>query len=299
MRIMRSWMFVPGHQQRMIDKAYGLKLDVAMFDLEDGVPPGEKNTARAMMAETLARPSSGMLRFVRIHPAGTKEMEADLPAVIRPGLDGLTLTKVNCPEDVLRVSAVLDEREEQAGLQRGSVRLLATIESARGLIQAAAIAASSPRLAGLMFGAEDFAMDLGMFNVRQGEAGDFLYARSALVVAAASEGLQAIDRVYLDIRSPTGLERDTRLARDLGFTGKALIHPAQIEVVERVFRPTDAEVEYARRVVEAFEAAEAAGAGAVAVEQMVICRWWSAPGGCFSLYLKTPPTDRFNRLSDC
>ena len=270
MRIMRSWMFVPGHQQRMIDKAYGLKLDVAMFDLEDGVPPGEKDTARAMMAETLARPSSGMLRFVRIHPAGTKEMEADLPAVIRPGLDGLTLTKVNCPEDVLRVSAVLDEREEQAGLQRGSVRLLATIESARGLIQAAAIAASSPRLVALMFGAEDFAMNLGMFNVRQGEAGDFLYARSALVVAAASEGLQAIDRVYLDIRSPTGLERDTRLARDLGFTGKALIHPAQIEVVERVFRPTDAEVEYARRVVEAFETAEAAGAGAVAVDGQMV-----------------------------
>ena len=270
MRIMRSWMFVPGHQQRMIDKAYGLKLDVAMFDLEDGVPPGQKNTARAMMAETLARPSGGMLRFVRIHPAGTKEIVADLPAVICPGLDGLTLTKVNCPEDVLRVSAVLDAQEERVGLQRGSVRLLATIESARGLIQAAAIAASSPRLAGLMFGAEDFAMDLGMFNVRQGEAGDFLYARSALVVAAASEGLQAIDRVYLDIRSPTGLERDTRLARDLGFTGKALIHPAQIEVVERVFRPTDAEVEYARRVVEAFEAAEAAGAGAVAVDGQMV-----------------------------
>ena len=270
MRIMRSWMFVPGHQQRMIDKAYGLKLDVAMFDLEDGVPPGEKNTARAMMVETLARPSGGMLRFVRIHPAGTKEMEADLPAVIRPGLDGLTLTKVNCPEDVLRVSAVLDEREEQAGLQRGSVRLLATIESARGLIQAAAIAASSPRLVGLMFGAEDFAMDLGMFNVRQGEAGDFLYARSALVVAAVSEGLQAIDRVYLDIRNPMGLEADTRLARDLGFTGKALVHPAQIEVVETVFRPTHAEVEYARRVVEAFEAAEADGAGAVAVDGQMV-----------------------------
>ena len=270
MRIMRSWMFVPGHQQRMIDKAYGLKLDVAMFDLEDGVPPGEKNTARAMMAETLAHPSSGMLRFVRIHPAGTKEMEVDLPAVIRPGLDGLTLTKVNCPEDVLRVSAVLDAREEGAGLQRGSVRLLATIESARGLVQAAAIAASSPRLVGLMFGAEDFAMDLGMFNVRQGEAGDFLYARSALVVAAVSEGLQAIDRVYLDIRNSAGLEKDTRLARDLGFTGKALIHPAQIEVVERVFRPTDAEVEYARRVVAAFETAEAAGAGAVAVDGQMV-----------------------------
>ena len=270
MRIMRSWMFVPGHQRRMIDKAYNLKLDVAMFDIEDGVPPGEKDTARAMMAETLARPSTGMLRFVRIHPAGTKAIEADLPAVIQPGLNGLTLTKVHCPEDVLRVSAILDEREEAAGLQRGSVRLLATIESARGLVQAAAIAASSPRLVGLMFGAEDFAIDLGMFNVRQGEAGDFLYARSALVVAAASEGLQAIDRVYVDIRNPAGLEQDTRFARDLGFTGKALIHPAQIEVIEKVFHPTDAEVEYARRVVAAFEAAEAEGAGAVAVDGQMV-----------------------------
>ncbi len=270
MRIMRSWMFVPGHQERMIDKAYGLKLDVAMFDLEDGVPPGEKNTARAMMPETLGRPSEGMRRFVRIHPARTREIEVDLPAVIRPGLEGLTLTKVNCPEDVLWVSAVLDAREESAGLQRGSIRLLATIESARGLIQAPAIAAASPRLVGLMFGAEDFAMDLGMFNVRQGEAEDFLYARSALVVAAVSEGLQAIDRVYLDIRNPAGLEQDTRLARELGFTGKALIHPAQIEVVESVFRPTHAEVEYARRVVDTFETAEAGGAGAVAVDGQMV-----------------------------
>ena len=270
MRIMRSWMCVPGHQQRMIDKAYGLKLDVAMFDLEDGVPPGEKDTARAMMRETLARPPSKMRRFVRIHPAGTEAIEADLPAVIRPGLNGLTLTKVNCPEDVLWVSEILDEREERVGLRQGSVRLLATIESARGLIQAPVIAASSPRLVGLMFGAEDFAMDLGMFNVRQGEAGDFLYARSALVVAAANEGLQAIDRVYTEIRNPSGLEKDTRFARDLGFTGKALIHPAQIEVVEKVFRPTDTEVEYARRVVNAFEAAEAEGAGAVAVDGQMV-----------------------------
>ena len=188
-----------------------------------------------MMAETLARPPSKMRRFVRIHPAGTEAIEADLPAVIQPGLNGLTLTKVNCPKDVLSVSAILDEQEERVGLQRGSVRLLATIESAKGLIQAAAIAASSPRLIGLMFGAEDFAMDMGLFNVRQGEAGDFLYARSALAVAAASEGLQAIDRVYVDFRNPAGLEKDTRFARDLGFTGKALIHPAQIEVVEKFF----------------------------------------------------------------
>ncbi|MCZ6680357.1 MAG: CoA ester lyase [Candidatus Poribacteria bacterium] len=270
MQILRSWMFVPGHQQRMIDKALGLRLDVAMFDLEDGVPPAEKDTARNLVAATLGRSPGGPLRFVRIHPAGSPAMETDLRAVIQPGLDGLVLTKVNGPDDVLRVAAILDEREEDVGLQPGSARLLVTIESARGLIQAPAIAASCPRLVGLMFGAEDFALDLGLFATREGEAGDMLYARSALVVAAASERLQAIDRIYLDIRNPAGFERDAGLARELGFTGKALIHPGQIEIAHTVFRPTDAEVEYARRVVTAFEEAEAAGAGAVAVDGQMV-----------------------------
>jgi citrate lyase beta subunit len=121
-----------------------------------------------------------------------------------------------------------------------------------------------------MFGAEDFALDLGLFTTREGESGDLLYARSALVVAAASERLQVIDRVYLDIRNPEGLLKDTRLARELGFTGKSLIHPGQIEAVHRVFQPTAGEVEQARRVVEAFEEAEAAGRGSVAVDGQMV-----------------------------
>ena len=162
MRIMRSWMFVPGHQRRMIDKAYGLKLDVAMFDLEDGVPPSEKNTARAMMGETLDRPSGGMLRFVRIHPAGTKEMEVDLPAVIRPRSGWTHADEGELPRRCVagqRGSGVSgrNKRDFNAEVFGCSPRL----RGARGLIQAAAIAASSPRLVGLMFGAEDFAIGSG------------------------------------------------------------------------------------------------------------------------------------------
>ena len=270
MQIMRSWMFVPGNRSRMIDKALGLKLDVAIFDLEDAVPPAEKDAARDLVAAALGRPPGGPSRYVRIHAARSAEMDADLQTAVRPGLDGLTLSKVGCPEDVVAVDATLRERESRSGLQPGSVRLLATIESARGLIQASAIAASCPRLVGLMFGAEDFALDLGVFALRDGEATDMVYARSALVVAAVSQRLQVVDRIYANIQNPDGLLADGRRARQLGFTGKALIHPSQIEAVHDVFSPAADEVEYAQRVVEAFAKAEAAGQGAIVVEGQMV-----------------------------
>jgi citrate lyase subunit beta/citryl-CoA lyase len=184
----------------------------------------------------------------------------------------LVLPKVEHPDDVLQVGELLSEQEAAAGLPDGGVRLVAMIESARGLLQAPAIAAGSPRLIALMFGAEDFMRDLGMLTVRPQETDDWLYARSAVVIAAAAARLAAIDRVYLDVHDPEGLRRDALQARRLGFTGKALIHPAQIDVVEEVFRPTPEEVAYARRVVAAFDAAEATGAGATLVDGRMVDR---------------------------
>ena len=261
MERMRSWLFVPGHRQKMIDKAPGRGADALIYDLEDAVPPDEMDAARRNVGAALDAAKEGPRRFVRIHGAGHGAMDGDLRAVVRPGLEGLVLPKVDRPEDVTAVDRSLTERESEAGMRPGCVRLAAMIESAVGLIQAPAIAASSPRLVALMFGAEDFAVDLGLFSFREGEL--MSYARSALVVAAASARLEPVDKVYLDFRDPDGLARETQAARGLGFSGKTLIHPAQIEVVHRVFRPTDAEVESARRVVEAFEAAPEAGTMAV------------------------------------
>lgn len=270
MQTVRSWMFVPGNRQKMITKALGLKPDAVILDLEDGVPPAEKETARNLVAAAVGRPPGGPVRFVRTQPAGSAGMRADLSAVIRPGLAGLVLPKVEQPEDVLLAHEILEEQEARAGVRPGSVRLLASIESARGLVRAPAIAGSCARLVGLFFGAEDFAQDLGLLAVRGTEAGELLYARSAVVVAAASERLQAVDRVYPDILDQDGLAEDARRASALGFTGKAVIHPGQIETVHRAFRPAVEEVEYARRVVEAFEEAETAGEGAVAVDGRMI-----------------------------
>ena len=260
-------MFVPGHKQKMIDKAVGLKADVLIFDLEDGVPPTEVDRARKAVGTALGRSPAGPTRFVRTHGPRHAGMDADLQAVVRPGLQGLMVPKIEQPDDVLKVDRLLEKREAQAGLAPGSVPLLATIESARGVVQAPAIAASCPRLIGLMFGAEDFALDLGLFSPGVTED-EMLYARSALVVAAASARLEAVDKVYPDIRDRAGLARETRKARQLGFTGKALIHPAQIGTVHRVFSPTQEEVEYARRVVAAFEAAP--DEGAIAVDERLV-----------------------------
>ena len=272
MDILRSWMFVPGHRQRMIDKALGLNLDVAMFDLEDGVPPAEKQTARSLVAEALGRPAGGPRRFVRINAINTDRMEADLQAVVRPGLEGLILPKVERAEEVHLVDAWLRDHEPGAGLPSGSVVLVAAIESAAGLLNAPAIATASPRIVGLMFGAEDFGLDIGLSTHREGEARELIFARSSIVIAAASVRVQAIDGVWPDIQDAEGLRADAVQARRLGFSGKSLIHPGQIDIINEVFRPTPAEVDYAQRVVAAFEEAEARGEGAIAFGGQLIDR---------------------------
>ena len=251
MKSMRSWLFVPGHQQRMIDKALGLPADVLIFDLEDGVPEAEKDVARSRVAAALDVARSGPTRFVRVHNAGSSELEADLQAVVCAGLQGLVLPKVQESEDVLQMCRWLDRHETRAGIPSGGVRLLAIIESARGLVQAPAIASVTPRLVGLMFGAEDFALDLGLFS-HPGQ-GLVNYARSALVVAAASGQIRAIDKVFTDISDPDGLAVEAQRARDLGFAGKAVIHPGQVGAVNEIFSPTEVEEKWARRIVEAFE----------------------------------------------
>lgn len=251
MKSMRSWLFVPGHRQRMIDKALGLPADVLIFDLEDGVPEAEKGVARSRVAAALDGARGGSRRFVRVHEAGSSELDADLQAIARAGLQGLVLPKVQGPEDVLQVCQWLDRHETRVGIPSGSVGLLAIIESARGLVQAPAIASVTPRLVGLMFGAEDFALDMGLFS-HPGQ-GLVNYARSALAVAAASGQIRAIDKVFTDISDPDGLSAEAQQARDLGFAGKAVIHPGQVGAVNEIFGPTEAEERWARRIVEAFE----------------------------------------------
>lgn len=273
MRLLRSLMFVPGHQPRMVQRALALgeftpsALDVAILDLEDGVPLDEKDRARAAIAAVLALPSNGEgpARFVRVNrDPGARD--ADLAAVLRPGLDGIVAPKIDHPDELTSLTRDLEEREEAAGMARGSIRVVASIESARGLLEARAIAACADRVTTLLFGAEDFARDLSLPTEREAEATELVYARSAVVVAAVAARKHAIDGIWPDVTDAEGLRRDALQGRRLGFIGKSLIHPGQVDTINEIFSPSAAEVTHARRVVKAFEEAQARGRGAIALD---------------------------------
>lgn len=273
MRLLRSLMFVPGHQPRMVQRALGIaefapsELDVAILDLEDGVPPDEKDRARAAVAAALGVPSNGdsPARYVRVNrEQGARD--ADLAAVLRSGLEGIVAPKIDHPDEVVGLARDLDEREDAAGMARGSIVLVASIESARGLLEARAIAASTERVVALLFGAEDFARDLSLPTELEAEARELVYARSAVVVAAVAAGKHAIDGIWPDVTDGDGLRRDALQGRRLGFIGKSLIHPGQIEAINEVFSPSATEVSHAQRVVNAFEGARSKGHGAVALD---------------------------------
>jgi citrate lyase subunit beta / citryl-CoA lyase len=271
--LLRSWMFVPGNRQRMIEKSLGIAVDAVMMDIEDGVAPAEKDTARKQIAVCLDQVAARLrsdasfrtpARYVRINAVGHERMRDDLALVLRPGLEGLVLPKVETPDQVKTVEQILDGREAEAGLGRAGVRLLVAIESPKGLFNAYAIASSSPRVIGLLFGAEDFSREISLPLRREGEARDLIYARSGIVTAAACAHVQAVDGVWPDLQDTEGLKKFAVQSRRLGFSGMSLIHPAQAEVVNGAFTPAPDEIDYAQRVLKAFDEARERGEGAVA-----------------------------------
>jgi citrate lyase subunit beta/citryl-CoA lyase len=272
---MRSLMFVPGHRERMVQRALGIgdfghsDLDVALLDLEDGVPPASKDEARRLVADVLGRPlagGAGPMRYVRIRRALSDDGAADLDAIVRPGLGGIMAPKVARADEIEWLAGELDARERDAKIPPGTIRIIPSIETAAALIEAPRIARAADRVVGLAFGSEDFALDLGLPTKREAEAAELLYARSATVVAAVSAGKLAFDGIWPDIDDAAGLRADSLRARRLGFCGKTLIHPGQVAVVNEIFSPSAAEVEEARRVVRAFDEALARGQGAVALD---------------------------------
>jgi citrate lyase beta subunit len=250
----RSLLFAPGLEERKLQKALGAGADAVVADLEDAVPAGEKEAARAVARRVLEGRATRSLVAVRPNAVGTAHWEADLEAVSGLELDALVLPKAT-PEAV-------------TALGPDGPPVIAIVETALGLRQAFETA-RLPRVAALVLGAVDLGAELGLEPRADGL--EVLYARSQLVVDSAAAGIGSpFDLVHLDIRDDEGLEAEARLARSLGFRGKACIHPAQIEIVNRVFSPTEEEQEHARRVIEAYEHALADGRGVVALDGEMI-----------------------------
>lgn len=261
-RPLRSWMFVPGDRRRFLEKVYepGGVPDAVFFDLEDGVLPDAKAAARGNVASVLRHARPGPLRTVRVNAVGTEWFEEDVDAVVGPGLEGLCVPKVESAGGLQPVIELLERRDPG-----GSVGIIAAIESAAGLLRAPEIAAAHERVLAIMFGAEDYGLDIGLPTRREGEAAELIYARSAIVVAAAAARVISIDGVFPDLDDEAGLLADLVQSRRLGFTAKATFNPRQVEVINQHFSPTRDELEYARRIVDAFEAASERGEAAVAV----------------------------------
>lgn len=263
----RSLLFVPGDSLRKLSKAVQLEADSIIMDLEDGVAFNRKETARQIVVEALEMLEFGRReRLIRLNPLPTPLPGAltglpadDLQQTIKARPDGYVISKVESQEQVCLVSDYLSAAEDEHGWPAHSIRLLAMIETARGVLNVGQIAQASPRLEALIFGAEDLASDIGAKRTRAGW--EVFYARSAVVTAAAAYRLQAVDMVFVDLNDPAGLEEECRFARQLGFAGKTAIHPGQLEVINRVFAPSPEEIAQAQRLAKAFEAHQAAGTG--------------------------------------
>lgn len=274
MSVLRSWMFVPGHSERMVGKSLALDVDVVMLDLEDGVVPALKNESRTFVAAGLRAPGGPATpqRYVRVNGADTPWLDGDLEAIVMLGLAGIVLPKVESVDSVCSVARRIDALEESRGLLPGSVRMMLAIETARAIIVAPDLATASPRVSGLMFGAEDFSRDIGLPTVRCARAREFIHARSAIVMACHAARVLPIDNVWPDLSDQAGLEQDAQLGRDLGFTGKSLIHPSQIASINSVYSPTKEDVTFARNLVREFDAAYGEGRGSISFSGQLVDR---------------------------
>ncbi len=266
-RLRRSLMLTPGNRRDRLPKAVTLPSDCTVFDLEDGVPPQEKDTARAAVAEALATLDfAGRERCVRINGTDTADSLKDLEALPLAQLDSLMLPKVESAEALRRFEERLAAAERRAGRET-PVDLILSIETPKGLLKAAEIAEALPRASALFFGSGDFTAITG--GGVSAEA--LLYPRSVLVVAAAAAGLQAIDAAYFAaVKDAEATRRDALAARDLGFCGKLVFHPVQVDVANDVFAPTESEVARARRIVQAYRDSLERGHGTAVVDGIFI-----------------------------
>lgn len=279
---LRTLLFIPGNRPNMLAKIPALSADALALDLEDSVPLQEKDVARALVRNALssygaktesiradtAINAGQKLLFVRLNALSTGLTGADLEAVAVPGLDGVIYPKAESPEDIRTVEALISQAEARVGLPSGALRLVAIVETAKGVINAHTIAMASPRLVAIAFGGEDFATDIGVQRTKEGT--ELLHARSHVALAAKAAGIGALDTVCVYLDDEEQLLKECRLARQLGFSGKLAIHPKQIPAIISTFSPTPEEVAYARRVVEAFDAAQAAGLAAVSLDGKMI-----------------------------
>lgn len=267
----RSLLFCPGTERRKIDKASQLNADGVIIDLEDAAALTMKTEARECTAQALRELDFGQSeRLVRINPRSSGLMADDLAATGAAGSlpDTFVLPKVESAVDVVAAADQLEPLEKAAGVSIGMTRLIAIIESARGVVNLREIATAHPRLVALIFGADDLCGDIGATRSPGGD--EVHYARSAVVIHAAAENMQVIDTPFMDLHDETRLIAETQEALAMGYTGKLAIHPKQVGPIIDAFTPSGEQVEAAKRLIAAHEAHQQAGRGVFALDGKMV-----------------------------
>lgn len=271
---MRSKLFVPASRPELFTKALSSAADAICFDLEDAVAPERKQAARAALTRLLeegtvsvqAAKKVGKTLMVRVNALGTSYFERDIDAVVWPGLDVINLPMVESADTVRHAAGALDALERQRRVER-PLGILANIESPRGLRLAAEIAQAHSRVVGLQIGYGDLFAPL---SIASGEPSATQFVRTSVRLAAGEAGIDAFDGAYVNYSDAQGYRRDCEAARQLGFAGRSCIHPSQIEVTNEVFRPSDADIAHAVKVVAAAKDHLGRGVGAFTVDGRLV-----------------------------
>ena len=264
----RALLYMPGDDWKKITKSLTLGVDCICMDMEDGVAVNRKAGARATIAKALQELDFGKSeKLARINSVGSGWEKDDIAAVLPVRPDGIVIPKIESLDQIKWGSEIIEAAELRYGWPINSVRMLVGVETAKGILNLREIA-SHPRLDGIIFGGEDFAASVGATRSR--DATELLYARQAVVVACAAFGLQAIDIVTIDFKNLEVVRAEAEFGARLGFSGKQIIHPAQVEPVQTAFTPNDEAIAYAKRIVESFEASQKEGRGAFALDGKMI-----------------------------
>jgi citrate lyase subunit beta/citryl-CoA lyase len=262
-------LFLPGNNPNMLINGNCLGADAVIFDLEDAVSPAEKDAARILVRNTMRYMDfRGCEIIVRINSVDTAYWKLDMDAIVPQHPSMLLLPKTGTAADILEADAYLTALEEKLDMAPNTVGLMALIETAMGVENAFSIATASPRVRALFLGAEDLTADLQCKRTKEGR--EIEYARTRLVVAARAAGIAVYDTPFTDVNDDEGIWTDARLAKSLGFSGKASISPRHVEVINSVFSPTMKEIEYAYEVMDAIELAKKQGKGAIALHGKMI-----------------------------
>ena len=266
-QLFRSLIFVPGNNPRFLEKAKNIEADVVCFDLEDSVPDDEKTKARKLIKSALkSRKLYKSSLFVRTNSPTSGKIPSDLKEIIQNGIDGIVIPKVNNIQELKKIEKIISKLEKTKKLK--PIQIIPSIESAEGVVNTFGIASFGKRISAVVFGVFDLLNDIGVEYAKESQGEK--YSRGKIPVDAHAAGIVAIDAIWQDLKDPKGFQKDCKFGKSLGYSGKSIIHPDQINVVHKLFHPNKSEISWAQKVCKIYSESTKKGKGATTVDGKMI-----------------------------